>query len=57
LANVVRAIVHMFVFISAGENYVTMVYPALNINRFGIFFFAAGVFLGISNSLNTWHNF
>jgi len=47
MQNIVRASVQMFVFLSAGENYTTMVYPALKQGRMGIFFFILAMFIGI----------
>jgi len=45
--NIIRASVQMFVFLSAGENYTTMVYPALKQGRMGIVFFIVAMFIGI----------
>jgi hypothetical protein len=47
MQNVIRATVQMFVFLSAGENYTTMVYPALQQGRMGIIFFIIAMFIGI----------
>ena len=47
-SNIINSIVAMFVFISSGENYVTVVYPAIvTWGKFVIIYFIPIIFVGL----------